>query len=74
MPGCLQQVLAWLPVPELLLLALELLLLEPQSLQLELAWLLELVFLQPELACPRPALASLRQQEFPQQEPQVFLS
>jgi hypothetical protein len=46
-------VLAWLPVPELLLLALALPLLEPESLQLELASLLVLVFLQPELASLR---------------------
>ena len=58
----LRQALAWLPVPEFLLLELE-------SLQPELASLLVLV-----LVLLRPELASLRQQEFPQLEPQVFLS
>ena len=56
----LRQALAWLPVPEFLLLELE-------SLQPELASLLVLVLLRPELA-------SLRQQEYPQQEPLVFQS
>ena len=63
----LRQALAWLPVPELLPLELV-------FLQLEQAWLLVLAYLPQELAFLRLALASLRQQEFPQLEPLVFLS
>jgi hypothetical protein len=63
----LRPALAWLPVPEFLLLELVF----PQ---LGLAWLLVLAYLPQELAFLRQELASLRQQEFPQLEPLVFLS